>query len=141
MDAKAQSDPCEETIDPFVTAQFKPLQNMKNKLRTLQQVTAQSKRWYLEKQLAKHAINSVSLNLQNLSGYNKTKDCTLAKSMQRICLYTKLYYISLKTCQITYGSLCIIKTSVNGNMPSGHRLFSFWYADLTDCHRRRNAHD
>jgi hypothetical protein len=60
MYAEAQSDPCEETIDPFVKTQFKPLQNM-NMLRTLQQVTAQSKRWYFEKQLAKHVINSESV--------------------------------------------------------------------------------
>lgn len=48
MYAEAQSDPSEETIEPFVETQFKPLRNM-NMLRTPQQVIAQSKRWYLEK--------------------------------------------------------------------------------------------
>jgi hypothetical protein len=141
MDAEAQSDPCEETIDPFVKTQFKPLTRYEHVTYT---ATSDStvKTLVLGKDMSSltHQLK-VCLNLQNLSGHNKTKNCSLAKSMQCICLYTRSYYISLKICQITYRSLCIIKTSVNGNMPSGHRLLSFWYAHLTDCHRRRDTHN
>ena len=60
MDAKAQSDPCEEPIDPFVKTQFKPLRRYEN-VTHIATSDSTVKTLALEKKLAEHVSEPLSI--------------------------------------------------------------------------------
>lgn len=139
MDAKTQSDPCEETVDSFVKTQFKPLQIWDMTYAATSDSTVKTL------VLKKNSVNMSRTHRQfGLTGFVLLQQGQRLHPGWKHVVHSPIYQVKLsliKACQITHRSLCIVKTAVDGNMPSGHGLLSFWYAYLADCHRCRDTHD